>query len=74
MRELTISEAEQAAGGLGFVASLVVALVGSYIYEQAGGAEGINKAVQAVADHVEDTFEKYGPSCSGSDPSMCMAG
>ena len=74
MRELTIIEAEQTAGGIGVIGTLVLTLVASYLYEEAGGSEGINRAVKAAADHVEDTFEKFGPPCNGSDPSLCMAG
>ena len=74
MRELTITEAEQAAGGLGVVLTLVLTLVASYVYEEAGGSEGINRAAKAVADHMEDSLENYGPPCNGTDPSLCMAG
>ena len=74
MRELTITEAEQAAGGLGFVLTLVAGLVTAYAYQKMGGAEGIDNAIDATADHLEDTFQKYGPPCNGSDPSLCMAG
>ncbi len=74
MRELTLTEAERAAGGLGVIGTLIAGLVTAYVYQKLGGAEGIDKAAQTVADHVEDSFEEHGPPCGGSDPSLCMAG
>ena len=74
MRELTITEAEQAAGGMGFIGTLIVGLITAYAYQKLGGAEEIDNAIEATVDHLEDTLEDFGPPCNGSDPSLCMAG
>ncbi len=61
MRELTTVETEQAGGGgiigavLTFIGGVFGSYVGSYAYEESGGADGINKAVSdAWNSHIEN--------------------
>ena len=74
MRELTSTEVEQAAGGIGPVVSLLIGLAAAYLHDKYNGADGVDKAVKAVVDYIEESHKKYGSPCSQNDPSLCMAG
>jgi hypothetical protein len=49
MRTLTVNEVQVVSGG--FVRELIVGLLGAYIYEKAGGAEGIEEGVSNIVDN-----------------------
>jgi hypothetical protein len=51
MRTLTVSEEnEVSGGGWQFVLSVIAGLTANYLYEKAGGAEGIDAGVQHFLD------------------------
>lgn len=75
MRELTISEAEEVAGGLGVLASIAIgvaaSLAASYAYEKVGGAKGIEKKVKAALNALAEGAKARSEICQQS-PSACM--
>ena len=75
MRELTISEAEEVAGGLGVLAAIAVgmtaSLLASYAYEKSGGAKGIEKKVRAVLNQLGEAAKVRSEICQKS-PAACM--
>ena len=75
MRELTITEAEDVAGGLGVVATIALgvaaSLTAAYIYEKSGGAKGIEQKVRAVLNQLAEGAKIRSEICRES-PAACM--
>ena len=58
MRELTMSETDQTGGGAAIiVAGLLGALLGQYIYDELGGADGIEEKISAAVDFITQAVE-----------------
>jgi len=71
MRELTIAEADEVAGGLGILASIAVGVGAAYVYEKLGGAKGIEKKVKAALNALAEGGKVRSEICRKS-PAACM--
>ena len=75
MRELTSAETEHAAGGVGFTTGIAIgigtSLVGTYLYEKAGGAAGIEKMARAVWDALVEGAIARAETCQ-KVPGACV--
>jgi len=69
MRELTSTETEHAAGGVGPAATLGLGLVVAYVYEKAGGAKGIEEKVKAAITALAESDQSS--TCKKS-PAACL--
>ena len=57
MRELTMSETDQTGGGWVILAGLLGALVGQYIHDELGGADGIDEIISDTVDFITQAVE-----------------
>ncbi len=57
MRELTMSETDQTGGGWVILAGLLGAIIGQYIHEELGGADGIDKIISDTVDFITQAVE-----------------
>ena len=75
MRELTSAETEHAAGGIAISTSIALSVGGglaaAYIYEKAGGAEGIERMAKAVWNAFLKGLETRASLCQ-KVPAGCM--
>lgn len=75
MRELTMTEAEDVAGGLATVAAFAIgvaaSLAGAYAYEKLGGAEGIEKLAKAAVKALAEGAKARAEVCQRA-PAACM--
>ena len=75
MRELTSAETEHAAGGLAVLAGIAIgigtSLLATYLYEKAGGAEGIERMAKAVWDALVEGAIARAETCQ-KVPAACM--
>ena len=63
MRELTMSETDQTGGGWIIVVGLLGAIVGQYIHEELGGADGIDKIISDTVDSIIQVVKESHTSC-----------
>ena len=71
MRELTISETEHAAGGVGPLAAIAYGIAAAYAYEKAGGAKGIEKKVKTAVKLLVEGAGRHADVCRKA-PAACM--
>lgn len=71
MRELTISETEDTAGGVAPLAAIAYGIAAAYAYEKAGGAKGIEKKVKAAIDLLVEGAGNHAKVCNKA-PAACM--
>ena len=75
MRELTNAETEHAAGGVGLMTGIAIgigtSMVGTYLYEKAGGAEGIERMAKAVWDALVEGAKARAAACQ-KVPAACV--
>ncbi len=57
MRELTMPETDQTGGGWVVLVGLLGAIVGQYIHEELGGADGIDEKISATIDFATQAAE-----------------
>lgn len=70
MRELTISETELTAGGLGVMGSIAVGVAAAYVYDKLGGVKGIEKKAKAVIEYFGQHLANRMEACQES-PAAC---
>ena len=63
MRELTMSETDQTGGGWVILAGLLGAIIGQYIHDQLGGADGIDEIISDTVDFITQAAEESQSSC-----------
>ena len=75
MRELTSAETEHAAGGLAVMGGIAIgigtSLVATYLYEKAGGAEGIERMAKAAWGALVEGATARAQACQ-KVPAACM--
>lgn len=75
MRELTMTEAEDVAGGMAtvtaFALGVAASLAGAYIYEKLGGAEGVEKLAKAAVKALAEGAKARSEVCRRA-PAACV--
>ena len=75
MRELTSAEIEHASGGVAISTSIAIgiatSIVGSYIVQKLGGAEGIDRKIKAAVSGLVESAKGQSATCQKA-PAACM--
>lgn len=56
IRELSLNEIEEVTGGNVVVVGVAASFLGAYLYDAAGGYDGINESINNAVDAVGDFF------------------